>query len=435
MLNVLHIAAHLGGGIGTAYYGILSESRKQGSNDSHTFLLTEEPIDLSNIEKIESLGVKIHIHRGEYEKARELLIKADIVVINWWHHPSLYKFLIEFDDILCRTIIWSHVSGCVYPYLNVKFLDLCDKLVFTTPYSNESVGIADLDPELVKRKTEVIYGLGDYSQFINIEKQSHENFNIGYIGTVNYAKIHPQIEKYCGAVDVEDAIFTFVGRDGVSETISNRSLLSKMNFVGYTSEPWNYLARFDVFGYLLSPAHYGTTENALIEAMAAGVVPVALNQNVEKYLIENGVNGFLVDSPEKYGEVIRYLYEHPGIRVKMGQCAREAVLGRFSIRSNALKFRDICRDVSCLPKRKRPFTDVFSNDPFGWFLFGMDSLTQEKMQRISEQNDVDAIVRSLPEIFYQNRKSSVFHFFDYYPECDELAGITKKLKETAPSVF
>ena len=429
MLRVLHIAAHLGGGIGTAYYGIINETYKQGVEIVHSFLLMEDPIELSIIENLQKLGVQISIYRNQKEETQVLLSTADVVVFNWWHHPSLYRFLIEYDNVSFRAVIWSHVSGCTYPYINQKLLDLCDKLILTTPYSYENEDMASLDTALTRRKTEVVYGLGDLSNYISLEKKAHNMFNIGYVGTINFAKIHPDIEAYCAAVDIEDSIFTFVGRDDISKTLSNQSVLSKMNFVGYSRTPWNYMAQFDIFGYLLSSTHYGTTENALLEAMAAGVVPVAMKQNVERYIIENGVNGFLVESPEEYGEVLRYLYKHPDTCKKIGQCAQKSILERFSTKINTSKLNDICFEVSSLPKRKIQFVDTLGYEPFDWFLFGMDSVTQEKMLSLSQQIDSTSVLQSLPQIFFQENKSSILHYHKYYPESKELAVIHDTIKK------
>ncbi|WDC85738.1 glycosyltransferase [Caloramator sp. mosi_1] len=77
------------------------------------------------------------------------------------------------------------------------------------------------------------------------------------------------------------------------------------------------LTEIDVFGYPLMPYHTCSTENAILEAMAVGIPPVLLNQLTEKYIVEDGITGFIVNNKEEYGKIIRYLYKNEDVRKKL----------------------------------------------------------------------------------------------------------------------
>jgi glycosyltransferase involved in cell wall biosynthesis len=87
----------------------------------------------------------------------------------------------------------------------------------------------------------------------------------------------------------------------------------------------------DVFGYPLRPDHYGTCEQALGEAMCAGVVPVVINNPCERMIVKEGVTGFLCKNEEEYIDNIVHLYHKPHLRKHMGQMARASAEGQYDI--------------------------------------------------------------------------------------------------------
>ena len=48
----------------------------------------------------------------------------------------------------------------------------------------------------------------------------------------------------------------------------------RVHFAGHIADPASALSGADIFFYPLQADHYGTAENALVEAMSLGVVPV-----------------------------------------------------------------------------------------------------------------------------------------------------------------
>src|SRR5213075_3073594 len=91
---------------------------------------------------------------------------------------------------------------------------------------------------------------------------------------------------------------------------------------------------------------------ALIEAMAAGRPVVASTISGIPELVEDGVNGILVDAThaDRIAEAIRRLAEDPGLRERMGQAGREKVRREFDIRVTAERLMTLLDRVA-MPRR------------------------------------------------------------------------------------
>ncbi|MDR1385168.1 MAG: hypothetical protein LBJ67_15160, partial [Planctomycetaceae bacterium] len=107
-MKILHITPHLGGGIGTAYSGITQPNERFPVD--HEIVLLERPEKTFFVERVRDNGVKIFIEPSQSEIEQQIN-DADIVQVNWWHHPLMAKFLYDFPNIPVRPVCWVHVSG------------------------------------------------------------------------------------------------------------------------------------------------------------------------------------------------------------------------------------------------------------------------------------------------------------------------------------
>ena len=73
----------------------------------------------------------------------------------------------------------------------------------------------------------------------------------------------------------------------LKEEAETLGIADKLEIVGKIPDIKPYLSKFDVFAYPLNPNHYGTAEQVLQEAMAAGIVPVVMNNPAEKILVKH----------------------------------------------------------------------------------------------------------------------------------------------------
>lgn len=426
MNTVLHITPHLGGGVGKVLSNVCKFSKD--NRYKHTIILLEEPEQhqFVNIALENQVEVLIVPSKSIIENK---IKESDIVQIEWWNHPLTCEFLCNFPEIPVRIVIWSHISGCSYPYIKKDLIMKCNKFLFTSPYSLENPYLKDKHTEeIIKGKTDVVYSSGGFN---NIQKKAivkKSTFNIGYVGTLNFCKLNPEFVDYCNEVNIENSKFIIVGDDSIKDKIlcnsDKKDICDKFEFVGYIDKVQEQLERFDVFGYPLNKGHYGTTENALLEAMAAGIPPVVLNQCTEKYLVKNMETGIVVDNKNEYGAAIRYLFKNPEERIKIGNNARKYVLENFSLESTMLNLNRNYDLVMKNDKKEILFNDILGGTPSEWFLFslGDEKLIFEESRNILDSCNDDKLIKNrnkikrCKQVLKERNKSSIYQFQRYFQD-------------------
>ena len=100
-----------------------------------------------------------------------------------------------------------------------------------------------------------------------------------------------------------------------------------------------------------SPCARGKCAFKALQYMGVGV-PVVLSpvgMNVEA--VEDGVSGFFADTPEEWREKLERLIADPGLRLRMGQAARERVAERYS---HAVNYPVLKRVLEAVAQEKQP---------------------------------------------------------------------------------
>ncbi|WP_148807382.1 glycosyltransferase, partial [Campylobacter concisus] len=251
------------------------------------------------------------------EDFKKVLIKEisdnDIILIHWWNHPLLYDVMINIDFPPCRIMIWNHVSSLFPPYsMTEKLVDFTDMLIFTSPVSYECKEIEKL-PIKKRKKLDVIWSTVGVESFKEIKKVYHDNFIVGYTGTVDFGKLNPNFIDLCASVRVPNVRFVVCSGDSqqhLKDEAEKKGVSSIFSFEGRVPSVVPYLATFDVFGYPLQPNNFATCEQSIGEAMMAGVVPVVLNNVTEKYIVKHMETGIVAETLDDYHKAIEYLYNN-----------------------------------------------------------------------------------------------------------------------------
>ncbi len=317
-MRILHIAAHLGGGIGKAHAAI---ARALPREVEQTFLLLEAPIDRRHAHAIARCGGRVIVERDP-ARIRALALQSDIVQLEYWGHPLLDKSAPFASVPGVKTVCWCHVSGLFAPALPA--FPVADRLVLTSDISLPVV------PGAIRDRTSVInsgFGFAGMAQ----ARPAGRKPAIAYLGTVDFRKLHRGIFD---AIDTLD--------DGTDDDLTPISLWGHINpevasyaaamrhperiaLKGHTLDPASALAEADIFFYPLRPDHYGTAENALVEAMSLGLVPVVLDNPAETKIVAHGKSGFVACTIDECVSYLRRLARTPSLREDMSAGAvREA---------------------------------------------------------------------------------------------------------------
>jgi len=115
----------------------------------------------------------------------------------------------------------------------------------------------------------------------------------------------------------------------------------------FTGVRHNIKELLSVFDVLALVSFYEGTSMSILEAMAAAVPVLASDVSGNTFLVEDGVNGFLVpvDDDEFIVERMLELCKDRKLRTKMGAAGSRVVAERFSRGSMALKYAAIYREL------------------------------------------------------------------------------------------
>lgn len=427
--NILHITPHLGGGVGKVLLNYLKNT-KANSSFSHK-ILSLEYANKEALLSVRKAGISI-VDRMSLHPAAILdaVAVADVVLVHWWNHPLLYAFLVRESLPACRLVFWSHISGFHPPYVFARqALAYPDLFVFTTPISFQTSEVKYLD-KLTRRKLRVIWATGGMGEALGVRPKPHAGFNIGYIGTVDYAKMHPHFLKMCSEVNIPAARFIICG--GSDEKIIQRESRhydsdGRFVFTGYVKDVGSYLAEFDVFGYPLAPYHYGTCEQALCESMAAGVPPVVLANRAESYIVENWVTGIIARDEKSYPRAIEMLYRNPNLRKKLSRNAKKIAKQRFSMERMVDAWESVFREVLDMPKTLKSWLGVFRGkhttaaQVFCESLGDRASSFKKNLEAVGEKEkkqSLDAIrkIYETSSLWRAKTRGTPSHYYHFFPE-------------------
>jgi hypothetical protein len=142
----------------------------------------------------------------------------------------------------------------------------------------------------------------------------------------------------------------------------------RIEFRGETADPAAALAAADIFFYPLQPDHYGTAENALIEAMSLGLVPVVLGNPAERAIVRDGETGFVAQSIDDCVSLLQMLLLLPDLREKLSRGALRHIAETRTPEQSAHDFMVLWLGLLAEAPRRHDFRSAIGDSPADWFL-------------------------------------------------------------------
>jgi glycosyltransferase involved in cell wall biosynthesis len=433
-LKILHIAPHLGGGVGSVVRGYLEYELKE--EESVHRVVTLDTLNLESKNLFNALGIEwsenLYSNR---ELLFSLISESDITLIHWWNHPLLQDLLMNQELPMSRIIIWTHISGNSDPNNFCSFiLNFPDKLVFTTPLSFASSEVRR-PSKFLDSKFSCIWSTTGVEKLSSYKRKprvtdGHESINIGYVGNLDYSKLHPSFFEICNKIASPEVNFTVIGP--LTTQFSSELKVYGQNIglkaTGFIPEfdKFNLMRNFDILLYPLAREHYGTCDQVIQEAMALGVVPVVLNNQMESYMIADGQNGLVAKNVDELVIKVEELIADTNLRSYLGRNASIYANLKYKVSEMARSWNHEFKSLMNKPKQKHlTLSEILGRklEPNEIFtqslgtsagLFEMHKKASEFKEKLMWEAQI-ACLSSSPK-WSSPTKSSPTHFSGYFPE-------------------
>lgn len=428
MSRVLHLSAHLGGGVGRALESLVQAER--GTGREHAIVCLEAPHKTASLAAIRAAGASV-IVAPDAQALHALIATADLVQLEFWNHPATLRALCAAPLPPMRLVTWCHVSGLHFPRIDPRLVGLSSRFLLTSGCTWQAPEFAALSPSMRERIVVVSSAAGlERLPAPPADRGSGARCRFGYLGSLNFAKLHPRIVDWLCRVEDPSFHLRLIGdelnRSVLSADCAARGRPGLLEFAGYRSDVVAELSALDVMVYLLNPCHYGTAEIALLEAMAMGVVPVVLPNPAELAIVEHGRTGIVVNNGPELVQALERLARDPDWRCDLAEQASQAVRSRHTLAALAAALEPVYRAALDEPRRVLDFGAVLGRGPAEWF---RGFVRDETIYR----PDGDLV---LPQglarhAHLEHSKGSVRHFHQYFPADASLAGWAAALQAGA----
>ena len=366
-MKVLHVTPHLGGGVGKAHAAIRGVLPVQVDQ---TFVLLEHPRDRRYVKLIEDGGARVIVANG-LDQVAHLAGRADIVQFEFWNHPRLLECLASCEFPAIRSVFWSHISGVSKPLIPPGLMEEAMRFVFTTSASLDNTSLALLSEDAQSRLAVINSGFGIPGAERRAPMRNRKPA-IAYLGTVDFVKMHPGFFDAIDRLTGDDVRVSIWGAIDLSGPVAARARAmrhpERVEFCGETAEPTAALSSASIFFYPLQPDHYGTAENALIEAMSLGLVPVVLNNAAEMAIIRDGETGFIARSIEESASLLQMLLSSPDMRERVSRNAVDQIAETRTPDQSVLDFMIVWLGMLSKSPNHCDFRAAIGDCPADWFV-------------------------------------------------------------------
>ena len=351
-MRVLHVIQQLSAG-GAARAAITQASGGIGRGDAHA-VASLMPPDARGAALAQAAGVQVHhgVDRGLAEAAA-----ADVVQVHFWNTPELYEFIAALT-MPARVVLYCPVAGDTPPHVvTPQLADWADCLVACSPYTADVPAFAQRRHAAVPSR--MVWATAGFDRLRGSQPRTHSTFTIGYLGTVDFAKMHPRfVALHTDAALAHTRVL--VGGSGdrfgaLQREAAALDVAARFEWRGYVDDVGAFLGECDVFGYPLRPDTYSGAELVLQEAAFCGVPAVVLRQGAAGALVEHERSGLVADDEGGYTAAIVRLAQDEGLRSRLSASARAWAARTFSPDEVTSQLRRMYDELMERPKRTRLF--------------------------------------------------------------------------------
>ncbi len=304
-------------------------------------------------------------------------------------------------------------------------MDLADVVVTVSPFSYELPVFRDLPEAERAAKVDMILAGTDLPRRVTEPARPRETFNVGYIGTLCFSKLHPEYVRISAGISVPGVRFVVCGDQAQARVLRRQAAAlgveDRFEFRGYVEDLAAVLAEMDVFGYPLCADNYSAADLVLQDAMAAGVPPVIFAHGGTQVLVRHGETGLVVRSEAEYREAVAHLYRHPAERQRLGEAARAHALAHFGTAKGMARWQAVYARLLALPRRPRALADVAV-----WasgaehFVAGLGNAAPEfrvslVSPRREEVLEAERAIAAATPVRCAEGSGGIFHYRNYYP--------------------
>jgi len=281
------------------------------------------------------------------------------IIHTWGNMPSFYA--IPTSIILHRPILNSQITDCFPLKRQLSFFYLSHRINFHFSKiitSNSYTGIEMYKPN--KAKSKVIYNGVSLNRFV-LDRSSHvikkelqidprfknllvmvgsfsrnKNFDL----LLDVAKAYNEVSR--------ESLFICVGDGENFQSIQKRLIDEEINNVSLLGSRRNVEEILSIckVGLLFSPNGEGLS-NALIEYCASGIPVIVSNIGGNKEIVQDGVNGFLLEEDNVSNVIDRldYLLKNDRLRNQMGENAKNIVMKELNINVMLRRFQNLYSEL------------------------------------------------------------------------------------------
>jgi glycosyltransferase involved in cell wall biosynthesis len=343
-MRVLHVIPHLAQG--GAYRTLEETVRRLINAGARQSVLSLAEGSTKVRQRLSSLGVSTF--------DRSDLAEADVVLVYFWNTPAMHRFL-RAPHPPMRVVVWLLVEGGTRPHVVTPEL-----AAFADTFLTMSSSSLEL-PQVKSRRGIYLPSLIDFSEFTPRHPVKETPFIVGYLGTVDFCKMHPDYVAMSAAVPDEEISFDVWGPGGAYSTLRAEAARlgqeHRFRFHGPTQNTAAAFASMHVCGYPLCEDNYGTNDRAIQEAMSMCLPCVVIDRPGLRDLAIDGVTALVAKSARDYTSALMHLKHDRGLRWRLGQSAADHVRLQFDPVMSINRLCKTLEDALSLPKRDRRALD------------------------------------------------------------------------------